>query len=366
MVMFPTADYSARIDGVREVMAAGSVDAVMLSVGADLPYFSGYEAPQLERLTMLVVPRDGVATMLVPRLEAPAVVDRGAFEILPWDETDDPVAIALRLAGDPGVAAIGDHTWARFLLAMQAQSPSTSFVPATPLTAELRIRKGDDEIGWLREAGHAADRVAARLAGEQFSGRTEKEIAGMVEVMLVEEGHDVAAFAIVASGPNAASPHHEPTHRVITEGESVLIDFGGRLNGYFSDTTRDFYVGEPSARYSRAYAVLREGQSAAVETAAPGVAAQEVDRAARSVIEAAGFGEFFIHRTGHGIGIEVHEEPFIIEGNERVLEPGMAFSVEPGIYIPGEFGMRIEDIVVVTTDGRERLNLSSRDLYLVE
>ena len=184
--------------------------------------------------------------------------------------------------------------------------------------------------------------------------------------MIVEEGHDVAAFAIVASGPNGASPHHEPADRVIEPGDGVVLDFGGRVSGYFSDTTRDFVVGEPSPAYAEAYAVLREAQAAACDLVAPGVLAQDVDRAARRIIAAAGYGEFFIHRTGHGIGIEVHEEPYIIEGNERVLEPGMAFSIEPGIYVPGEFGMRIEDIVVVTEDGSERLNRLRRDPYIVE
>lgn len=363
---FPNADYARRIDAARLVLASWGVDALMVSVGADMPYLAGYEAPQLERLTLLVIPTGGDAALLVPRLEAPAVADRGAFEIVPWDETDDPVGIALGLAGHPSTAAIGDHTWARFLLAMQDRSPGTRFIPATPLTTELRIHKDEAEIGFLRVAGHAADRVAARLGTERFSGRTEKEIAGITEEMLVEEGHDIAAFAIVAAGPNGASPHHEPTDRVIAAGEGVVVDFGGRIMGYYSDTTRDFVVGEPSAEYARAFGVLREAQAAAVEAVAPGVQAQEIDRVARRIIEAAGYGDFFIHRTGHGIGIEVHEEPFIVEGSELILEPGMAFSIEPGIYVPGEFGMRIEDIVVVTTDGAEDLNLSSRDAYLVD
>ncbi|MBU1227490.1 MAG: Xaa-Pro peptidase family protein [Actinobacteria bacterium] len=365
-MMFPAADYAARLDSARRVMDAHGVDALMVSVGADMPYLAGYEAPQYERLTMLVVPGDGEATLLVPRLEAPAVIDRGAFEILPWDETDDPVAIALGLAGRPATAAIGDHTWARFLLGMQAQSPTTRFVPATPLTSELRAHKDEAEIGWLRTAGHAADRVAARLVAERFSGRTEREIAAITREMIVEEGHEVAAFAIVASGPNGASPHHEPADRVIGPGDPVVLDFGGRVMGYFSDTTRDFVVGEPSAAYVAAYEVLREAQAAAVDAVRPGIAAQDIDRTAREVITAAGYGEHFIHRTGHGIGIEVHEEPYIIEGNQRILKPGMAFSVEPGIYVPGQFGMRIEDIVVVTGDGSEALNLSSRDRYTVE
>jgi Xaa-Pro aminopeptidase len=364
--MFPDADYSSRLDAARRVMDSRGIGALMVSVGADMPYLAGYEAPQLERLTMLVVPAGGTATMLVPRLEAPAVIDRGAFEIRPWDETEDPVAIALELAGRPKAAAIGDHTWSRFLLQMQVAAPDTRFVPATPLTSELRIRKDDAEIGWLREAGHAADRVAARLGQEPFSGRTEKEMAALTQKLIVEEGHDVAAFAIVASGPNGASPHHEPTDRIIESGDGVVLDFGGRVKGYFSDTTRNFVAGTPSHRYSEAYAVLREAQAAACDAVAPGVEAQHIDRAARSVIDAAGYGEFFIHRTGHGIGIEVHEDPYIVEGNDTILETGMAFSIEPGIYVPGEFGMRIEDIAVVTENGSERMNLSSRDPYLVE
>ncbi|MCB2223068.1 MAG: Xaa-Pro peptidase family protein [Actinobacteria bacterium] len=364
--MFPDADYAARLDRARAVMADRGVGALMVSVGADLPYLAGYEAPQLERLTMLVVPAAGDATLVVPRLEAPAVVDRSAFEILAWDETDDPVAIALRLAGSPQVAAIGDHTWARFLLAMQERSPATRFVPATPLTAELRIRKDDQELDLLRRAGHAADRVAARLVSERFGGRTEAQIAGLVREMLVEEGHDVAAFAIVASGPNGASPHHEPGGREIGDGDAVVVDFGGRLGGYYSDTTRNFHVGEPPARYAEAFAVLRAAQDAAVEAVAPGVPAEEIDRIARGIIAAGGFGEFFVHRTGHGIGIEVHEDPYVVEGNGRPLERGNTFSVEPGIYVPGAFGMRIEDIVAVTGDGGERLNRSDRDLSIVE
>ena len=364
--MFPDADYAGRLDRIRRVMAGRGVDAALLSVGADLPYLTGYEAPQLERLTMLVVPAGGEAVLVVPRLEAPAVVDRGCFEVLPWDETDDPVALAVALAGEPATAAIGDHTWSRFLLAFQALAPATRFVPATPLTAELRIRKDADEIALLREAGRAADRVAARLAGERFSGRTEHEIAAATRQMLVEEGHDVASFAIVAAGANGASPHHEPTDRVIEPGDAVVLDFGGRLGGYHSDTTRDFVVGEPGAEYRAAYDVLREAQAAAVAAAGPGVAAQEVDRTARRIITGAGYGEHFIHRTGHGIGLEVHEDPYLVEGNEQVLEPGMCFSIEPGIYLPGRFGMRIEDIVVVTADGAERLNRSPRHAYMVD
>ncbi len=346
-------------------MAERGVDATLLSVGADLPYFTGYEATPLERLTMAVIPREGRPTLVVPRLEAPRVVpEPEVFDIRAWDETEDPVAIVAKLA--TGNCAIGDQTWARFLLALQQAVPDARFTSATPLTAELRMRKDADEVDLLRRAGAATDRVVARLGELTFSGRTEREMAAEVAAMTVEEGHDTAAFGIIASGPNGASPHHEPGDRQITPGDAIVVDFGGRLGGYCSDTTRNFVVGEPSARYQEAFAVLVAAQTAAVEAVAPGVPAESVDAVSRRIIDAAGWGEFFVHRTGHGIGLEVHEEPYIVSGSSRPLEAGMAFSVEPGIYVPGEFGMRIEDIVTVTPDGVERLNQSPRRYVVVE
>jgi Xaa-Pro aminopeptidase len=347
-------------------MAGSGVQTLLLSVGADLPYFTRYEAPQLERLTMLVVPADGEATLVVPRLEAPRVPDPGgAFEILPWEETDDPVAIVAGLVGSSSRIAIGDHTWSRFLLALQAATPDVRFEPASPLTARLRSCKDAAEIEWLRRAAQAADRVVAVLDDETFSGRSERALARRIAELAVDEGHDTAGFAIVGSGPNGASPHHEAGDRLIADGDAVVVDFGGRMRGYCSDTTRTFHVGDPSPRFAEIFSVLEQAQAAAVDAVAPGVAAEDVDRAARDIIEAAGYGEFFVHRTGHGIGLEVHEEPYIISGNTRPLEAGMAFSVEPGIYLPGEFGMRIEDIVVVTDQGVERLNRSPRRLHVV-
>jgi Xaa-Pro aminopeptidase len=364
--MFPKANYGDRIGRVRRVVADSGTDALLLSVGADMPYFTGYEAPQLERLTMLVVPAGGEATLVVPRLEAPRVPDRaGAFDVLPWDEMDDPVAIVAGLVGRADRIAIGDHTWARFLLGLQGVFPRAEFTPATPFTARLRTRKDDDEVGWLRKAGEATDRVVDRLDEETFAGRTERDLARRVAEMAIDEGHDTASFAIVGSGPNGASPHHEAGDRIIGPGDAVVVDFGGRMSGYCSDTTRTFFVGEPTERIIEVFSILREAQATAVDAVAPGVPAQEIDRAARTIIDGGGYGEFFVHRTGHGIGLEVHEEPYIIEGNDQPLSEGMAFSVEPGIYLPGEFGMRIEDIVVVTADGVDRLNRSPRRLHVV-
>ena len=347
-------------------MQSGSIDAVLASVGADLPYLTGYEAMPLERLTMLVVTMDRQPVLLVPELEAPRVVRHPeVFEVLAWGETEDPVGIAADLLNGVGSVVVGDQTWATFVLALEEHLPNTRFGVASPLTRELRMRKDPDELEALRRAAQATDRVASRLRELRFSGRTEAELSRLVAAMTVEEGHQAATFSIVAAGPNGASPHHEAGERIIEEGDAVVVDFGGKLDGYCSDTTRMFHVGEPGPEYRKAFAVLHEAQAAAVEAVRPGAIAQDIDRTARAILAGAGYGEYFIHRTGHGIGLEAHEHPYIVEGNNLELEPGMTFSIEPGIYLPGRYGMRIEDIVAVSTDGVERLNMSDRSLAVV-
>ncbi len=353
-----------RVASARATM--GDVDALALSVGADLPYFTGYTAMHLERLTMLVLRRDGGATLVVPELEAPRVVPHpDVFTIRPWSETEDPVGIVAGLLAGTRRVAIGDQTWATFLLQLQERLPDTVFTLASEITAGLRMRKDADEVALLRAAGAAADRVAGMLTAERFSGRTERQISRLIADLLVAEGHDTADFAIVAAGPNGASPHHEPSDRVIETGDAVVCDFGGSYQGYHSDTTRMFVAGAPPEGFAEAFEVLRVAQDLAVAAVEPGVTAESVDRVARGVIADAGYGDYFIHRTGHGIGLDVHEHPYIVEGNPTILEPGMTFSIEPGIYLPGRFGMRIEDIVAVTDTGVERLNHSPRDLVVV-
>lgn len=361
-----THDYAARLGTLRRLMKVGGVDALLASVGADLPYLTGYEAMPLERLTMLVVGRDRDPVLLVPGLEAPRVVQRpGIFELLPWAETEDPIAIVARLLGKAESVAIGDQTWATFLLALQEVLPNTRFEIASSLTREMRMRKDPAEIDALRRAAHATDRVAARLREIRFAGKREVDLSRLVADLVVDEGHQTATFSIVASGPNGASPHHEPGERVIEPGDAVVVDFGGKLDGYCSDTTRMFHVGEPTQEYREIFAVLEEAQAAAVDSVRPGVTAQAIDRTARAIIEQAGYGDYFMHRTGHGIGLEAHEHPYLVEGNGLHLEPGMTFSIEPGIYLPDRFGMRIEDIVAVTGTGVERLNRSDRGLAVV-
>ncbi len=360
-------DYAARLDRARTEMAARGVDVLLASVGSELPYLTGYTAMPLERLTMAVIPREGEAVLVVPELEAPRVEPvPGVFSIEPWGETDDVIGRVAAHVGGAATAMIGDHTWSVFLLELQRALPATKFVSARELTEALRVIKEPAEIELLRRAGASADVVAGLLAEHRFAGKTEADMSREVAAMLEANGTDVANFAIVAAGPNGASPHHESGDRVIAEGDAIVLDFGGTVGGYGSDTTRMFHVGEPSARYLEVHDVVLEAQKAGVAAVTPGVAAEDVDAAARGVISAAGYGEYFIHRTGHGIGLDGHEDPYIVAGNARQLEPGMAFSIEPGIYLSGEFGVRIEDIVVCTADGAERLNRSPRTVAIVD
>lgn len=358
-------DYAGRVERLQELMGEEGVDVTLLSVGADLPYFTGYEAMASERLTVLVVRSAGDPVLFVPDLEAPRVMP-GSFEVRAWGETDDPVALAAAAGGSPATVAVGDHMWSVFLTRFQRLWTHSQWAPASDITTPLRLRKDQAEIDLLREAAHAVDRVMRRMPGEvAMAGRKEQDVARDLAALTVEEGHDLAEFTIVASGPNGASPHHHAGERVIEIGDLVVCDYGGRISGYFSDSTRTFVVGEATAPQIDVHAAVQAANEAGREAVAPGVTCQEVDRAARAVIVAAGYGDHFIHRTGHGIGLEVHEHPYLVEGNQSPLEPGMAFSVEPGVYLPGQFGVRVEDIVVCTDTGVESLNDSDRALVAV-
>ena len=357
-------------------MAEVGVDVLLLSVGPDLPWLSGYEAMPLERLTMLVVPRDGDATLVVPFLEAARVVERPeVFGLRTWQETDDPIAIVSGLAGTAGVMAVGDRTWARFVIDLQAARPSSTWRRASEVIGPLRMAKDEAEVDALRAASAAADRVAVQLHGGDIPlvGRTEAEVSADIGRRLLDEGHYKVNFAIVAAGPNAASPHHEAASRVIEAGEVVLCDFGGTMHapdgvGYCSDITRCVWTGgaEPPAEVREVYAVLHDAQRAACASATVGTPCEAVDAAARTPITAAGWGEQFIHRTGHGIGIEEHEDPYVVAGNDTPLAAGHAFSVEPGIYVPGRWGFRLEDILVATDAGPEELNRADHALVTVD
>ena len=370
------ADLARRLARVRAAMADQGVDALLLSLGADLPWLTGYTAMPLERLTMLVVPAAAgdAATLVVPELEAPRVQRRDAvFGVRPWAETEDPVAIVAGLVGSEyGMqVAVSDRAWATFVLRLQAALPDATWRAASSVTGPLRAVKEADEVDALRRAAQAADRVAeALLAGDvPLVGRTEAEVSRDLGDRLLAEGHQRVNFAIVGSGPNSASPHHEPGERRIRAGEAVVCDFGGTLDGYCSDITRTVFTGGgtgPPAEYVDVYETVRAAQEAGVKAAQAGTVGEAVDAAARDVIAGAGYGAAFIHRTGHGIGLEEHEEPYLVAGNASPLAAGNTFSVEPGVYLAGRFGVRIEDIVVVGPDGPEPLNRADHSLTVVE
>ncbi|MEY3575744.1 MAG: hypothetical protein RLZZ88_887 [Actinomycetota bacterium] len=359
--------YSQRLTRVRAAMVEQSVDALLVSVGHDLPYLIGYHAMPLERLTALVVTASN-ATLVVPRLEAPRVEHHASvFDLVSWDETHDPIAVTAALLHDAKRIAVGDQMWSRFLVDLLRQLPGRDYVRSVEVVGALRASKDAAEIAALAAAGAAADRVAAQLQRGDIAlaGRTEAAVSADISARLLAEGHDVVNFAIVAAGENASSPHHHPGRREIRRGEIVLCDFGGTMNGYCSDITRCVYLGEPPADVQRAWNDLRRAQEAGVQAGVVGATCESVDTAARSVLEAAGWGEYFIHRTGHGIGMEAHEDPYMVRGNALPIAHGHAFSVEPGIYVPGQWGMRLEDIVVATSDGPQRMNHTPRDLVVL-
>jgi Xaa-Pro aminopeptidase len=358
-----------RLAKVRTAMVEAGVDALLLSLGADLPWMTGYTAMPLERLTMLVLPADGDATLVIPKLEAPRVDhDPELFALRPWTELESPTSIVADLVGTRAKLAISDRCWATFLVDLQTLLPSASWAKASRVTSPLRMRKDAAEVHALVAASAAIDRVALQLhAGEiPLVGRTEADVSADLSARIIAEGHDHVNFAIVAAGENAASPHHHPASRVILAGEVVLCDFGGTMDGYCSDITRCVHTGEPTAEFSDLYDVLMASNAAGVAAGTVGTPCQDVDRAARRVIDDAGFGEFFIHRTGHGIGMEEHEDPYIVEGNTLPLAHGHAYSVEPGIYVPARWGARLEDIVIATDDGPMSLNHADHRLVVVD
>jgi Xaa-Pro aminopeptidase len=330
--------------------------ALLVAPGADLLYLTGYQLFTSERLTCLVLDREANATIVCPEFEAPrAVAAAPDIARATWGETDDPYKLVASLVVSPGPIAVGDQMWAAFVLSLQGALPGRHFRVASEITRSLRTRKDRAEIEALRLVSEAADRAYAGILERPFAGRTEREVGADLAELLRAEGHDEVGFTIVASGMNGASPHHETGDRRIAEGDTVVLDFGGAMRGYRSDITRTVHVGKiVGEEERRVHDVVRRAQEAGYAAARKGAPAESVDAASRDVIDEAGYGAFFSHRTGHGIGLDGHEHPYLVRGNRETLEPGMAFSIEPGIYLPGRFGVRIEDIAVIDDDGSVR------------
>lgn len=358
-----------RLAAAQRATAAAGLDALLLTPGSDLRYLTGYDAHAGERLTCLVLPAEGEPTLIVPVLERPAAEASPApatgLRIVDHADGTDPYPLVrAALPGPTAAVGLADRMWAEQVLALRAALPDAAQRLAGEVLRELRIRKSPAEVAALAEAGAAIDAVHTRMGEWLRPGRTEAEVATDIAAAIRAAGHVTVDFVIVAAGPNGASPHHGTSDRPIGAGETVVVDIGGTMpSGYRSDCTRTYVAGGPApAEFTEYYAVLHEAQRAAVEAVRPGLTAEAVDAVARDVITAAGYGDAFLHRTGHGIGLDGHEEPYVVAGNPRPLEAGMAFSIEPGIYLAGRHGARIEDIVVCTTDGVQRLNTTPTEL----
>ncbi len=369
---FDPTEYSNRISRAASLARELGIRALLITPGPDLRYLTGYNATGLERLTCLVVPAEGAVNLVVPELEVGTALASpvGALDIgvESWQETDDPYALTARLLGpitEGSKIAVDDRMWAVKAIKLRRALPSAEQIAAGVVLSELRMRKSPAEIEQLLFAGAAIDRVHAQVPQWLAPGRTENEVAKEIANAIGQE-HEAVDFVIVAGGPNGANPHHEASDRVLAPGDVVVVDIGGTTAaGYCSDSTRTYALGEPSESFAADYGVLEHAQAEACRAVAPGMTCEEIDSVAREILAASGLAEFFIHRTGHGIGLETHEEPYIVAGNTRRLEPGMAFSVEPGFYRTGDAGARIEDIVICGTDGPIMCNSRPHELRVI-
>ena len=366
---FTAQDFAKRMQRAAEQAEAAGLTGVLVTPGPDLVYLAGYAPVAItERLTVLAIQKDRESAMVLPVLERPdaeAAPSAGTITLTDWADGSDPYAAAAPLLDPDGSYAISDSAWALQLLGLQEALPDTSYVSMSSALPMLRAVKDADELERLAAAGAAADQCFEELLKVRFAGRKETEVAADLAALLIDHGHSQVDFTVVGSGPNGANPHHEAGDRTINEGDMIVLDFGGLKDGYGSDTSRTIHVGEPTDEEREVHDIVRSAQQAGFEAVRPGVECQEIDRAARRVITEAGHGEHFIHRTGHGIGLTTHEPPYMVEGETHKLEPGMCFSIEPGIYLPGRFGVRIEDIVTVTPEGGRRLNNTNREMRIV-
>ncbi|MFD4786439.1 M24 family metallopeptidase [Streptomyces sp. NPDC058459] len=367
--IFTAEDYRARLTRATRAAAEAGLGGLLVALGPDLVWLTGYAPPVTERLTLLVLVPGREPVLVVPALEAPdaeRAAGAPALTLLKWTDGEDPHSLTAELLGPGGGVGVSDNTWALHLLALQRVLPDLRCAALTDALPMLRAVKDPAELELLAAAGAAADAAFEEIRKLPFAGRREDEVGRDLAGLLRRFGHSQVDFTIVGSGPNGANPHHEVGERVIRRGDMVVLDFGGLKDGYGSDTTRTVHVGEPTEEERRVHDIVRAAQEAGFRAVRPGATCQDVDRAARRVIEDAGYGPYFIHRTGHGIGVTTHEPPYMIEGEEQPLVPGMCFSVEPGIYLPGRFGVRIEDIVTVTEDGGRRLNDTTREMVVVD
>jgi D-alanyl-D-alanine dipeptidase len=366
----PAFDYPARCRRIQERLGDAGTDYLLVVPSSDLLYLMGLNRPQTERLTLFMLPREGTPRLIIPEFERALAEPLATFfDILTWQETEDPAQLFASTLPDAGVGlklAVAGKMFTHFLFRLRDAAPDATFVAGSSVMDPVRMQKEPQELEYLAAAGAAADRVYYALLDEPFVGKTEIELKARVLQLLTEQGHDTAGGAIVGIGENGASPHHHVTDRRAKPGDAVVVDFGGSVRGYWSDMTRTIHIGEPSGEFSKVYQIVNEANQKAFEAVRPGVTAASIDAVARGHITSAGYGDAFLHRTGHGLGMDIHEMPYIVATDDTILQEGMVFSIEPGIYLRGRFGVRIEDIVVVTDTGALRFNDSPHTLHAVE
>ena len=360
-----------RIDHIFSLMNEYNLDAVVLNPGSSLTYLTGLHFHLMERPTVLILHKETGATIVLPELEIGKLKD-SRMNLAPVPFQDDPAlwsnafTEAVSRAQIDGAVVGVESTKLRFLEMnlLQKAAPNARFVDSQMIFSNLRLQKDNEEIGFMQKAVDIAQESLRAVMPMIQIGRTEKEIASELVINMLRLGNDPALpFApIVASGPNSANPHATPSDRKLQNGDLLVIDWGASYNGYFSDLTRTFAIGSLNDELVRIYNAVRSANEAGRNAGKPGISTGKVDDAARAEIEKAGYGKYFTHRTGHGLGMEEHETPYIFSANSQILDTGMVYTVEPGIYLPGRGGVRIEDDVVVTETGSRSLSDFPRDL----
>lgn len=362
-------DYAGRIERARRLMGEQRIDLLAVSPGDDMRYLLGYAPTADERPCYLLVAERGAA-FVVPGLNAAQAAEHVGMPAFTYTDAEGPasaLAGALRALGAraPGRIAVGDTMRADFVFVLTGACPTARPVLASEVLAPLRMRKAPEEVEALRRSARHADQAMRDVWAACRVGATEQELADVAAASFRRSGSQEVLFTGIASGPNGAFPHHHVTGRALAAGDALTIDLGGRLDGYASDLTRMASVGAPAPRYREVHETVEAAVAAALAVIRPGAPLGDVDRAARGVIEQAGFGPYFTHRTGHGLGLSGHEPPSVTHLAALPIEEGFVFSVEPGIYLPGEFGVRLEEIVWVSRDGARILSELPRDVHVI-
>lgn len=363
--------YASRKNGITELMMKNGIKAVVLSPSMNMFYTTGFNTFPGERLLVSILDVKGEVVFIAPKMYEQEIKEKGVFDnIITWDDSQDPKDILDSICREKGYAesviAIEDTMWFNAFEKVFSAFKGARFIKASGIVGELRKYKAADEAEKMREASRLAEKALELVIPKIKAGMKETAVKELLETEMKNQGLSGPSFdTIIGSGSNSALPHYTAGEKILQAGDSIVIDFGGLYQGYCSDMTRTIMIGQATDEYRRVYEAVKGGQLKAIEAVKPGMRACDIDTAARSYITEKGYGDYFIHRTGHGIGMEVHEEPYISNISETVLQPGMVFSIEPGAYLPGKFGVRIEDLVMVTETGVEVLNKFTKELIEV-